>query len=738
MFYFAFFLEETGFIEKCLILLKHIGNANSKSVPHITLRLFKSNNTKLNYLRERTITYLNIVEPGTFNFEEKNGKYVVFLKCESEELEELDYRPDYPFSRLHITLYEGYDLNYAKFLFKELKKINWGIKLLFNHPKKLEEKKLGSRVETEIDYPRIARDIFKDDRYLKSGIDDGNLKKRNALASAVLKELKKYIEHPNQVERIESVFQDNGNINITSMAGNESENKPVQDAIFVTPPEYAQDMAFCAINAFQGTYQIKFGDSSVGTGTLYLALKRYLAEYNNEQVNENQKLSITSAIGIDIDKEMATEAYKRFNKRDLEVIWGDATNPELPLNDLRNLMIVNPPYNRNRDIPSDYRKKLQIIAKLQTGIDVSARAGLFVYHMLIMDKWLDKNGVGVWLIPSIFLSANYGVALRKYLTSNVQLIRIHIYDEKLEQFNKAMVSTAIVVFKKTAVAPNASVTVSYGKSVENSEVSLKILTSSLTSSLENWGNLIPLTHHQNGKNITNGISFSDLFDIKRGIATGANNYFVIEREKAKQIGIPKIALKPVLPKSRYLSSKIIESSNDGYPLVKPQLVLIDCALDEENIRLEYPSFYDYLQKAKEIDNNGKRIIDGYLVKSRKPWYKQEERQAPMFLLTYMGRPKVGLPPLYFFYNKSNATALNTYILLYPKKWLEKVLKNNDSLCEKLLGCLNNPESTNLIQNMRVYSGGLRKLEPSELEKAQVYDLPSTIIDAYNTYIGCAE
>ena len=49
--------------------------------------------------------------------------------------------------------------------------------------------------------------------------------------------------------------------------------------------------------------------------------------------------------------------------------------------------------------------------------------------MLIMDKWLEKGGVAAWLIPNAFLQTGYGMAVRQYLVNNVQLVRLHIYDE---------------------------------------------------------------------------------------------------------------------------------------------------------------------------------------------------------------------------------------------------------------------------------------------------------------------
>ena len=97
----------------------------------------------------------------------------------------------------------------------------------------------------------------------------------------------------------------------------------------------------------------------------------------------------------------------------------------------------------------------------------------------------------------------------------------------------------------------------------------------------------------------------------------------------------------------------------------------------------------------------------------------------------MGRPKSNLPALYFLFNKSKAIALNTYIMVYPKQWLFDLLCNNDKLCLHLLECLNDVGSYDLLQNSRVYSGGLMKLEPGTLKNLKLSNLPKQIMDAYN-------
>ncbi len=679
---------------------------------------------------------VNIVCPGTFNFEKKKPPYVVFLQCESEELEDIEYKPDFPYSRLHITIYEGDDYSYAEKLYQLLCSFSWHFKLLFESPRKLLEQKVGSKSYERPDFQAIFEEIIGEgyQEFLKDY--DKDIEVRLKLMRRLLQELKIHLEEV-KPEKIQSVYQSSSRLKsggqkktyrqmkdgVTLPFLDEEPvtfHKPVTDAIYITPPEYARDMVKCGLEAMEENHgEIDFGDSAIGTGTLFLALRLWIDEINRTH-GSGHNYRIRSAIGIDIDRQMADEASIRCHKRGLKVIYGDALLPHMDLGEKRNFMVVNPPFNRHGDIPKEYRELLHDSAKEQTGISIAGNAGLYVYHLLIMDKWLCDGGVAVWLLPAVFMQVRYGEAVRRYLLDCVQLIKIHIYNEEVEQFDSTNVSTAIVVFRKGKTEREDKVQVSYGASVEHPIDSKRILREELVKNMDNWRVVLKeeASFGEHGSKIT----FDDLFEIKRGVATGANDFFVMTREKAREFHIPDIALKPLIPKARYLKSLVIEEREDGYPDVEPQLVMIDCALDEERIQEMYPGFHRYLQLAKVKEENGVAVVDRFLVRNRHPWYRQERREPPVFLLTYMGRNKKNLPPLYFIWNKSQAVALNTYLLLYPRKGLKARLRENPALHEIILDALNKSAQEMMSFRARVYSGGLKKVEPNELRRMPIIGL----------------
>src|SRR5205807_7441664 len=68
-----------------------------------------------------------------------------------------------------------------------------------------------------------------------------------------------------------------------------------------------------------------------------------------------------------------------------------------------------------------------------------------------------------------------------------------------------------------------------------------------------------------------GPGLADFFRIQRGIATGCNKFFVLERTDAARRGLPKRYLRPILPSPRNLKTTIIEPDDEGYPRLDRQL-----------------------------------------------------------------------------------------------------------------------------------------------------------------------
>ncbi len=497
----------------------------------------------------------------------------------------------------------------------------------------------------------------------------------------------------------------------TRLDGLKSQRERNEVGQFATPPFLAKQMAEYVRELWKDRGdRIRFLDPALGTGSFYSALRAGFP----------QNL-IESALGVEIDEAFAQAARELWAGTGLKVLKGDFTRLAPPQEGERcNLILTNPPYVRHHHLDQSEKLRLKRLSLGTLGREINGLAGLYCYFMLLSHDWLTDNGIGVWLVPSEFMTVNYGQALRHYLTTKVTLLRIHRFDPEELQFDDALVSSAIVVFRKASADPSHKPVLSYGGSLvqprQDEQVPLPILASS-----RKWTAFPGVRRQGVSAPAAEKVTLGTLFTIKRGIATGANGFFVLPREEARHRGFAGRFLKPILPSPRYLQQAIIESDDQGYPVIDRPLALIDTTLSEEEVRRACPPLWEYLREGERAG-----LTEKYLLAKRSPWYRQEQRAPAPFLCNYMGRLGKGGQPFRFVWNKSQAVAPNVYLLLYPVGPLSEALRNAPENWTVVFELLQRIDSAALINEGRVYGGGLYKMEPKELGRISAEAFVATL------------
>lgn len=475
---------------------------------------------------------------------------------------------------------------------------------------------------------------------------------------------------------------------------------------FSTPNMLANDVLMHAKNILSSREKVRFLDPAFGTGSFYSALNNVFSES-----------CIEAATGFEIDEHYGKPALKLWEGTDLDYQLADFTKQTPPAEDEKyNLIICNPPYVRHHHI-NGQKERLQAKALEAANMKLSGLAGLYCHFMALAHPWMKKDGIAGWLIPSEFMDVNYGKAVKDYLLKEVTLLQIHRFDPNDIQFDDALVSSAVVWFKNKKPVKNHKVKFTYGGTVDapayEKDVSVSVL------GKENKWTRFPLSEEREENNAPR---LNDFFDVKRGIATGENKFFVLTREQIENRKLPIEQFRPILPSPRYLNSTEITSDENGYPKIENQLFVLDCKLPFDEVKCNYPELYQYLEEGIQAG-----VSERYLCKKRKIWYSQERRSESRFYCTYIGRSdKEGKKPFRFILNRSKAIVSNSYLILYPKPFLEKEIEENPELNDQLLQALNQITGKAMTDEGRVYGGGMYKMEPKELANVPANEIRTLI------------
>ncbi|MEM1054400.1 MAG: XamI family restriction endonuclease [Bacteroidota bacterium] len=465
---------------------------------------------------------------------------------------------------------------------------------------------------------------------------------------------------------------------------------------FATPPSLAREILAAARDLLPADQIIDFLDPAFGTGAFFSALQDV---FSPEEIGR--------CSGFEIDAHYGAPAAKIWAETSLDLRHADFTRQEPPKTEAErlDLLICNPPYVRHHHLDPDEKKRLVALAEQRIGIRPSGMTGLYAHFLYLAHPWIRQGGLSGWLIPSEWLAVNYGRDLRRYLLGNVTLLHVHQFDPKDVQFDDALVSSTVVWFRNERPPAKHTVRFTYGGTLLHPRRERTVEARAIQRSRK-WSTLFTETSPDQSEFVAIG----DLFAIKRGLATGANKFFLLTPEEVEHHELPRKFLRPALPSPRYLAEPVIEGEAMGMPRIERPLLLLSCSIPEEEVRERYPNLWVYLQRGVK-----EGISERYLCRNRSPWYAQEDRDAARFLCSYMGRGSASQPlPLRFFLNRSQAVVTNGYLNLYPRPHLYRALTEDAEVEARIWSALNQITASTLIRNGRTYGGGLHKLEPKEL------------------------
>lgn len=453
---------------------------------------------------------------------------------------------------------------------------------------------------------------------------------------------------------------------------------------FATPPDLAAAIARATAGFLGGTGPVDLLEPSAGTGAF---LSAFFAEPD---------VSVARATAVELDPAFFEAGRRLWAGRRCDYRNEDFTRARPDRG--YGLVVANPPYVRHHGIDKDEKKWLQELVKTETGLALSGLAGMYCHFLLLSKKWMAPGGLGVWLIPTEWMSVNYGSAVRAFLSENVRLLRVHRFAADDVRFSDALVSSCVVWFRNEP--PSGAALFTEGPDLLNPDRTSSVPFSALRSAAK-WP-----PSEQDADESSPTPRLRDFFTIRRGIATGDNDFFVLGEETVAERGIPPAFVHPILPSPRHLKTDRIRADAQGVPVNAPRLFLFDCTgLDPAT----FPApVRDYL--AAGANTTGRKK----LCASRPVWYNQEQRLPAPILCSYMGRGDGTGAPVRFILNESEAIAANSFLMLYPKGTLRRFLASRPQAAVTVWERLRAIPPEEFRRAGRCYGGGLQKMEPREL------------------------
>lgn len=335
------------------------------------------------------------------------------------------------------------------------------------------------------------------------------------------------------------------------------------------------------------------------------------------------------------------------------------------------LWLGNPPYVRHHNISADQKTWLtDTLAKL--GVRGNCLAGLHTYFVASIAKRFSKDDVGCLVMSAEWMNTGYGVAIRDLLTKRLGMTYLQTYDKAEEPFAGTMTSAVVVGFSKR----NAGGTVD----VNGEDVALSDF-----ARASRWGDVVL---GRGDETPDEGfVRLGDFARVHRGVVTGRNGFWVREPgDVSEELCVPVVA------HARELSGDL-PTCRDVSRLSRLVTLPEDLTLLPGHLRDEAQGIVD--------DGLRQRVNEGFVASHRKSWWSVKAPEPPAIMMTYMARH----PPV-FVVNQDRLGMLNVVHGIYPTVAL------SERAVERLASYLNDNVR---VEDGRVYSGGLAKFEPREVE-----------------------
>ena len=363
-------------------------------------------------------------------------------------------------------------------------------------------------------------------------------------------------------------------------------------------------------------------------------------------------------------------------------------------------IVCNPPYLRFQKFAN--RSQVFSLFKEKLGIQLSGYTNTASAFLLKSLSELDEKGRLAYILPSEFLNTGYGRVVKQALLDGCHLHSIVQIECEREAFSDATTSVCIVLIDNAKTFE--SVSFRTVKSLEDLKdvLGIKPVRSVPVSKLEpksKWGCYFFSKDDVVSINDEAFVRLSSYGRFSRGIATGANEFFVLSNSDKARLCLPEKVCIPCITKSKQLTGATFTDGDFS-----------KLSSNDESVFLFSPGEYSYLPEVQAYIKYGESM--GYnarfITRNRTPWYKTEMRAPSPVLLNVFSRNGYKVVR-----NDTSVVTLTNFHVFYPGVSCGKYV---DWIYLYLLSDVGH---SILSLSKRKYGNSLEKFEPNDLNDAYV-------------------
>ena len=360
-------------------------------------------------------------------------------------------------------------------------------------------------------------------------------------------------------------------------------------------------------------------------------------------------------------------------------------------------IVCNPPYmrfqkflNRN-DVSSTFSRKI--------GLRLSGYTNTASAFLLKSLSELDGKGRLAYIMPLEFLNTGYGKVVKAKLIENGHLAAIIKLDCEKDIFPDAITSVGIILYDaavtyETVDFYSVNSIDSLAEVLDRSPIA-RVASAELTPKSK-WLQHFAATESKVRTDSLVPLNYYGRFS--RGIATGANSFFVLRPSDAKRRDLDASECVPCVTRSTQVRRGFF-SSGDYEDLVREDapVLLFSVSANHSSAAEKYIKF-------GESNEYHKR----FLTKTRKPWYRTELRTPAPILMGVFSRGGYKVVR-----NRSDVVNLSCFHGFHPN------IYGHHYIDHLYLYLSSEPGRRIMSMSKRQYGDSLDKFEPNDLNDALV-------------------